>query len=89
MAYFPGQPNMHINMHIYDQHHSTIPRLPPPPAPAALLNNPPATSISRNPSTVSRRKGPPETKPSRLLSDSENQLVFDILGKGRQVKNYC
>jgi hypothetical protein len=45
-------------------------------------NYPPA--IPENP--PNSRRPPPDNKASLLLSREENQVVFDILGKGRQVK---
>lgn len=45
--------------------------------PPAVPENPPPTS----------RKPPPENKPSLLLTREENQIIYDILGKGRQVRS--
>lgn len=42
-------------------------------------------SVPENPPPT-RGKAPPENRPSLLLSREENQTVFDILGKGRQVR---
>lgn len=42
--------------------------------PPAIPENPPFS-----------RKNPPDNKSSLLLSREENQVIFDILGKGRQV----
>jgi hypothetical protein len=42
--------------------------------------------MKRNPSTSSaKRKAPHTNKGSRLLSQAENEGIYEILGKGRQV----
>ncbi len=48
-----------------------------------------APSVPENPPVQIRKSKPlPENKPSLLLSRDENQTIFDILGKGRQVRCY-